>query len=228
MAPKKLQRYFPGKALHESGSSDEGSDSESSDEGSSKKINQKPSLANNTAFKIINIDSSKSEKTKVLADSDSDKRENKQLDESESGSDSEDPDDSNDSQEVSDDSNSDSDSDNNDKISQLIFVSKSKRARKNLVPQNAKDSDGIKDRALNYIEHQQRTEAESRKLIRESYSEDTGGIDDTDDLDPELEKRQWELRELGRLARDRKELELKEKEMTSREEVKLGNALKGE
>lgn len=52
--------------------------------------------------------------------------------------------------------------------------------------------------------------------IEEDLSNDFGGVDDTDDLDPAKERQDWRARETNRYKRDRQALEVYEKTMDER------------
>lgn len=100
----------------------------------------------------------------------------------------------------SDDSNESEESESEpEELNQLVFVKKKGKIRKN----EEEEPDSIKERALKHIEYEHKTQAELQRLVKGAYEEDIGDIDDTDDIDPELEKREWEIRHLTRKKRAR-------------------------
>ncbi|KAH3684822.1 hypothetical protein WICPIJ_004175 [Wickerhamomyces pijperi] len=133
-----------------------------------------------------------------------------------SNSDSEEDEDSNSDSpdDSSSDSGSGSDSDSSLKLAP-VFISKAKRMS-NQKPKasetnaNTKSDSDRKDQALKQIELSIKQDI----AILKQQSEDTlgfEGIDDTDGLDPEAERKAWEIREEFRQKRDEEKL-LKEQE----------------
>jgi microfibrillar-associated protein 1 len=70
------------------------------------------------------------------------------------------------------------------------------------------------------VQEQLRKDAEAREARKKNWDDDEGenleDIDDTDGLDPEMEKAAWKVRELKRIKRDREAIEKAEQE---REEI---------
>ncbi|CCH42743.1 hypothetical protein BN7_2287 [Wickerhamomyces ciferrii] len=120
-------------------------------------------------------------------------------------------------------SDSDSDSDSSDdepKLLKPVFISKSKRSQAIKQTSNQDKSTKDNERTLKTIEAHINQDIEQRKKEKESEI-NLGGIDDTDDLDPELERKQWELRQLTREERDRAKLEKEQDEYEELENRRL-------
>lgn len=124
-----------------------------------------------------------------------------------------------DSDSNSDESDSDSDDSTDEEQSLLkpIFLSKKQRQQSKTVLSVSSNTQLSKERALRAIEVQRQQETDHVKELA-LETENCGGLDDTDGLDPERERAEWELRQLQREKRDR---EKEEKEMEELEELEI-------
>lgn len=122
------------------------------------------------------------------------------------------------------DSSEEDSSDDEPKMLKPVFLSKTKRAQvtKSSTPPKTKDQKAAEDRerTLKTIEAHINQDIEYRKQLKES-TQNYGGIDDTDDLDPEAERAEWELRQLQREQRDRAKLEQEQDELEELENRRL-------
>lgn len=118
---------------------------------------------------------------------------------SDSGSDSE-----------SSDSSEDSDSSDSDNAGPVVlqYVRKKKQQK----PVEPKLNSDKKEISLLKWEHSINAQLALEKLSKQTVSEDLGGIDDTDDVDPEKEYEEWLLRERHRVETHRAKLIAREEE----------------
>lgn len=130
----------------------------------------------------------------------------------------------NQSESEEEDSSEEESSDDEPKMLKPVFLSKTKRAQvtKSSTPPKTKDQKAAEDRerTLKTIEAHINQDIEYRKQLKES-TQNYGGIDDTDDLDPEAERAEWELRQLQRDQRDRAKLEKEQDELEELENRRL-------
>lgn len=126
--------------------------------------------------------------------------------------------DSEEEEDSSEDSSDEESSDDEPKLLRPVFIKKTKRTSKDSPKVDKALAD--RERTLKTIETHINQDIEYRKQLKEA-TQNYGGIDDTDDLDPEAERASYELRKKYREDRDRARLEQEQDELEELENRRL-------
>lgn len=212
------KRHFTGKPIGQEYESSE--DSELESEAEDEVNRQHKNIKSNISIKPIerkevavpkDADDSINEKIKVEA-----------IRKEESEDDEEDEEEESEDSEDSDEDSSEESSDDEPKLLRPVFITKSKRSKRSKETLKTKEDKALVDRerTLKTIETHINQDIEYRKQLKEA-TQNYGGIDDTDDLDPEAERAAYEIRKKQREDRDRARLEQEQDELEELENRRL-------